>query len=209
MSKMKKIGDLIQNEVRRQQISVTDFAKMINCQRNNVYNIFERSTIYVDQLALISRKLKHNFFVDIVNDPTLIDIDSEEAIQEMENRRARSQFIEVVPKVLKQLNKQPIISFGQPLELGDVDDLPDFMLTDYFIAFTVGSFMAEKPQYKSSPFFEFQLFESNDGIKVYLMTNTFTGSRLIDVKIDYKTEEEWRKTLAFIFETFFNDHEQH
>lgn len=209
MNKMKKIGDLIQNEVRRQQISVTDFAKMINCQRNNVYNIFERSTIYVDQLALISRKLKHNFFVDIVNDPTLIDIDSEEAIQEMENRRARSQFIEVVPEVLKQLNKQPIISFGQPLELGDVDDLPDFMLTDYFIAFTVGSFMAEKPQYKSSPFFEFQLFESNDGIKVYLMTNTFTGSRLIDVKIDYKTEEEWKKTLAFIFETFFNDHEQH
>lgn len=207
MSKMKKIGDLIQNEVRRQQISVTDFAKMINCQRNNVYNIFERSTIYVDQLALISRKLKHNFFVDIVNDPTLIDIDSEEAIQEMENRRARSQFIEVVPEVLKQLNKQPIISFGQPLELGDIDDLPDFMLTDYFIAFTVGSFMAEKPQYKSSPFFEFQLFESNDGIKVYLMTNTFTGSRLIDVKIDYKTEEEWKKTLAFIFETFFNDHE--
>ena len=209
MSKMKKIGDLIQNEVRRQQISVTDFAKMINCQRNNVYNIFERSTIYVDQLALISRKLKHNFFVDIVNDPTLIDIDSEEAIQEMENRRARSQFIEVVPEVLKQLNKQPIISFGQPLELGDVDDLPDFMLTDYFIAFTVGSFMAEKNQYKSNRFFEFQLFESNDGIKVYLMTNTFTGSRLIDVKIDYKTEEEWRKTLAFIFETFFNDHEQH
>ena len=209
MSKMKKIGDLIQNEVRRQQISVTDFAKMINCQRNNVYNIFERSTIYVDQLALISRKLKHNFFVDIVNDPTLIDIDSEEAIQEMENRRARSQFIEVVPEVLKQLNKQPIISFGQPLELGDVDDLPDFMLTDYFIAFTVGSFMAEKNQYKSNRFFEFQLFESNDGIKVYLMTNTFTGSRLIDVKIDYKTEEEWKKTLAFIFETFFNDHEQH
>lgn len=209
MSKMKKIGDLIQNEVRRQQISVTDFAKMINCQRNNVYNIFERSTIYVDQLALISRKLKHNFFVDIVNDPTLIDIDSEEAIQEMENRRARSQFIEVVPEVLKQLNKQPIISFGQPLELGDVDDLPDFMLTDYFIAFTVGSFMAEKPQYKSNKFFEFQLFESSDGIKVYLMTNTFTGSRLIDVKIDYKTEEEWKKTLAFIFETFFNDHEQH
>ena len=209
MSKMKKIGDLIQNEVRRQQISVTDFAKMINCQRNNVYNIFERSTIYVDQLALISRKLNHNFFVDIVNDPTLIDIDSEEAIQEMENRRARSQFIEVVPEVLKQLNKQPIISFGQPLELGDIDDLPDFMLTDYFIAFTVGSFMAEKPQYKSNRFFEFQLFESNDGIKVYLMTNTFTGSRLIDVKIDYKTEEEWKKTLAFIFETFFNDHEQH
>ena len=209
MSKMKKIGDLIQNEVRRQQISVTDFAKMINCQRNNVYNIFERSTIYVDQLALISRKLKHNFFVDIVNDPTLIDIDSEEAIQEMENRRARSQFIEVVPEVLKQLNKQPIISFGQPLELGDVDDLPDFMLTKYFIAFTVGSFMADKPQYKSNKFFEFQLFESNDGIKVYLMTNTFTGSRLIDVKIDYKTEEEWKKTLAFIFETFFNDHEQH
>ncbi len=205
---MKKIGDLIQNEVRRQQISVTDFAKMINCQRNNVYNIFERSTIYVDQLALISRKLNHNFFVDIVNDPTLIDIDSEEAIQEMENRRAVSQFTEVVPGVLAQLKKQPIISFGKPLELGGVDNLPDFLLTEYSIAFTVGSYMAEKPQYASNPLFKFQTFENNDGIKVYQMTNIIAHTQMIDVKLDYKTEDEWRKTFAFIFETFFNDHEQ-
>ena len=30
------------------------------------------------------------------------------------------------------------------------------------------------------------------------------GSQMIDVKLDYKTEEEWEKTLIFIFETFID-----
>ena len=37
------------------------------------------------------------------------------------------------------------------------------------------------------------------------MINTRFGTRMIDVKLDYKTEEEWEKTLRFIFETFYND----
>ena len=34
------------------------------------------------------------------------------------------------------------------------------------------------------------------------MINKNNGSRMIDVKLDYKSEEEWEKTLKFIFNTF-------
>lgn len=44
-TKSKTIGDLINEEVRRQGMPVTKFAKEINCQRNNVYDIFNRSNI--------------------------------------------------------------------------------------------------------------------------------------------------------------------
>ena len=198
------LGKLIEEEVRRQQIPIKKFAEMIFCQRNNVYKIFERSSLHVDQLALISKVLNRNYFEELARDPTLIDINSEEAIQEMENRRAVSQFMEVVPKVLSKMGRQPVIAFGIPLGLEDVEDLPDFMLTEYGICFSKNNFMALKTQYQTNPLFDFREFEDNDGIKVYLMINTLSGSQMIDVKLDFKTEEEWEKTLRFIFETFFD-----
>lgn len=39
MAGKKTIGELIEYEVRKQQIPITKFAKMINCQRNNVYDV--------------------------------------------------------------------------------------------------------------------------------------------------------------------------
>lgn len=64
--------------------------------------------------------------------------------------------------------------------------------------------MAQKPQYATNPYFKFKLYENSEGIKAYLMDNTVFGSQMIDVKLDYKTEEEWERTLRFIFETFYN-----
>lgn len=203
MKSKKLLGKLIEEEVRRQNITITKFADLICCQRNNVYKIFERSSLHVDQLGLISKILNRNFFAELATDPSLIDIDSEEAIQEMENRRAVSQFMEVVPKVLSKMGKQPIIAFGTPLGMENVKDLPDFMLTEYGICFSKNDYMAHKPQHATNPLFTFRASENSEGIKVYLMTNTLTGSQLIDVKLDYKTEEIWEKTLRFIFDSFF------
>lgn len=202
MKSKKLLGKLIEEEVRRQQIPVTRFADLICCQRNNVYKIFERSSLYVDQLSLISKVLNRNFFAELATNPSLIDIDSEEAIQEMENRRAVSQFIEVVPKLLSKMKKQPIIAFGTPLGLKSVEELPDFMLTNYGVCFSKNDYMAHKPQHATNPLFIFKAFESPDGVLVYSMVNISAGTRLIDVKLDYKTEEEWEKTLRFIFDTF-------
>lgn len=44
------IGKLIEKEVRKQQIPITEFARLICCQRNNVYDIFKRSKIDIVQL---------------------------------------------------------------------------------------------------------------------------------------------------------------
>ncbi len=197
------LGKLIETEVRRQQMHISDFADKILCGRQNVYKIFDKSSIHVDQLMRISRVLKRNFFKEIAEDPSLIDIDSEEAIQEMENRRAVSQFMEVVPNLLYKMGKQPVIAFGRPLGMEEDVVLPDFMLTKYWITFTKGTFLSE--QYISNPLFEIKVYESTTGIKVYSMTNIHKRTRTIDVKLDYKTEEEWEETLRFIFDTFFSN----
>lgn len=207
MEKKKHIGQLIEDEVRRQQIPIMEFAEKIMCGRQNVYKIFDKSSIHLDQLAKIARVLNRNFFMELATEPSLIDIDSEEAIQEMENRRAVSQFMEVVPKVLSKLGKQPIIAFGIPLGMEYVEDLPDFMLTEYNVTFTKGSFLCEKPSVASNRFLRINAYESRDGIKVYSLINRPFGNRMIDIKLDYKTEEEWEKTLKYIFDTFFDNHE--
>ena len=74
------------------------------------------------------------------------------------------------------------------------------MLTEYSIIFTYGGYLSEK--YIASPLFEIKVYENSNGIKVYSMINTFKRTQMIDVKLDYKTKEDWEKTLRFIFDTF-------
>lgn len=57
------IGKLIENELRRQERSVTWFAKKLCCERTNVYSIFRRESIDTELLLRISQVLKCNFFV--------------------------------------------------------------------------------------------------------------------------------------------------
>lgn len=56
------IGKKIKEEVYRQGISVTEFAKKINRSRNVVYNIFERESIDTALLNNIGKELKCDFF---------------------------------------------------------------------------------------------------------------------------------------------------
>ena len=65
MANKKTIGELIEREVRKQQIPITQFEEMICCQRNNVYDIFRRSKLDIILLKRISEVLKHNFFKDL------------------------------------------------------------------------------------------------------------------------------------------------
>ena len=48
--------------------TVTWFARQLNCDRRNVYNIFARSTIDTELLRRISIILDHNFFKDLSDD---------------------------------------------------------------------------------------------------------------------------------------------
>ena len=59
------IGHLIKKVFDEKGMSVTEFARRINCARPNVYSIFERYDIGVEQLIDISEALDHNFLDDI------------------------------------------------------------------------------------------------------------------------------------------------
>lgn len=56
------IGQLIEKELRRQERSVSWFARKLYCDRSNVYDIFRRENIDADLLLRISIVLNHNFF---------------------------------------------------------------------------------------------------------------------------------------------------
>lgn len=59
------IGHLIKEVFDEKGMSVTEFARRINCARPNVYSIFERYDIGVEQLIDISEALDHNFLDDV------------------------------------------------------------------------------------------------------------------------------------------------
>lgn len=45
--------------------TVAWFARELNCDRRNIYNIFARQSIDTELLLRISKILQHNFFTDI------------------------------------------------------------------------------------------------------------------------------------------------
>lgn len=65
MKKNIHIGSLIEQKVKEQGIRITDFAKSIHCNRSNVYSIFRRKSIDIDQLLLISKTLEYDFISEI------------------------------------------------------------------------------------------------------------------------------------------------
>lgn len=68
----KSIGKLIEEELRNQQRGATWLAKQLNCNRQNVYDIFKRSNIDVELLQRISVILQRNFFAEINQDTDTI-----------------------------------------------------------------------------------------------------------------------------------------
>lgn len=68
---MKKIiGQLIEEKVKASKIEVTTFAKAINKERSNVYDIFKRDSIDTDLLKKIGQVLNYDFFQDLLEPET-------------------------------------------------------------------------------------------------------------------------------------------
>ena len=59
---MVHIGQLIEQELRRQRRSVSWFAKELYCDRTNVYKLFRKESIDTLLLYRISYVLSHDFF---------------------------------------------------------------------------------------------------------------------------------------------------
>ena len=58
------IGRMIQAELERQGRSAAWLAKSIYCERSNIYKLFNRESIGVDQLMRISEAMDHDFLKD-------------------------------------------------------------------------------------------------------------------------------------------------
>ena len=66
MDKMKDvhIGNLIYDELKRQGHNTQWLANKICCEKSNVYKMYKRKSIGLDQLLRISEILQHNFLRD-------------------------------------------------------------------------------------------------------------------------------------------------
>lgn len=58
------VGNLIHEELKRQGRTVTWFASQIYCEKSNIYKLFRRKSIDLEQLMKISEVLGHNFLCD-------------------------------------------------------------------------------------------------------------------------------------------------
>lgn len=67
------IGKIIEEELRRQERSVTWFSRKLHCDRRNVYDIFTRQYIDTYLLYRISVILKKDFFAIFSNSLNRID----------------------------------------------------------------------------------------------------------------------------------------
>lgn len=205
------IGSLIEQEVRRQQIPITEFAKIINCKRNNVYDIFKRSTIDTVLLKRVSKILGHNFFQDLADDPELTTVDHF-TDEQRKNNLAVSQFLSVVPEILLKLGKDTPITFDNAKP--GYEDCPDFKLLDYNISFTIGDTF--KDRIGNNFFLSIEEDASKTGDKIEICTfrpysyaplniNIY-HSVFLNIKITNRTAEEWERLLRFAFEVYSKKH---
>lgn len=59
------IGQMIKDELERQERSVSWFARHLACDRSNVYRIFRKDNLDIKLLMQVSVILEHDFFADI------------------------------------------------------------------------------------------------------------------------------------------------
>lgn len=62
------VGSLIKEELKRQERSISWFARKLYCDRSNVYDIFKRESVDTELLLRISLVLKRNFFLLYVDE---------------------------------------------------------------------------------------------------------------------------------------------
>ena len=58
------IGNMIQQEMEKQGRTVAWLAKSIYCEKSNIYKLFRRDSISIDQLMRISEVMGHDFLAD-------------------------------------------------------------------------------------------------------------------------------------------------
>lgn len=196
----KTIGSKIKDLVYKKGIPIPQFAEMINCSRKHVYKIFDRNTMDIQQLAIISKALNYDFFKDLSENYDLAQ-PVEESEEERAKQKAITQFFEVVPDLLKKMGYDASIFFGKPLD--DEKKLPmfDFIITPFNITLTYGETYEQRANGFFGDVMDFTPYEDNLGHKVIIETSHYTETQLCNIVLDYKTDKEWEEILTFAIET--------
>lgn len=200
------LGSLIMDEIARQKIPVTKFADMIFCQRANVYKQIKNRNIGLEALTNICKALNRNFFADladnfqtifpdainpnIMQDETLLSACAEPSADDLYGL-----FLETVPNILRKLGKKEDIYF--PEGISDEDYIPDFMLDDYPITFTIGNRLSER--LGKNIYADIETLRSVDGLEVELGYIKISGSKVINVPIN-DDMSQWSRLMRFAFE---------
>lgn len=195
MTNQTSIGELIEMEVRKQRLPIVEFAEMIHCQRNNVYGLFKRNNIDILQLKQISKVLKRNFFQELADDMELVNSVPETGV-EANKRIIVSQFLDIVPDVLKQLGKPSIIVFAQLGPEYEGVTGPDFAMPDLGLTFTVGDTLRDRvgPDRYSC----IGPNRGSDGCLFEFVT-TSAGDRFVNIPTQKYTAEEWTSIFKSLF----------
>ena len=77
-------------------MTVSEFGRLIHCERTNVYTIFHRSSIDVELLVRISKALNHNFFEDVMDEYGLTALFSPQLNVHIDLRKCSPQEAEVL-----------------------------------------------------------------------------------------------------------------
>ena len=67
--------------------------------------------------------------MDIAENPILSGLEDENALQEIRNKMAVPQFVEVVPNVLIKLGVDQPFSLGRPLDIPKENPMPEYYIT--------------------------------------------------------------------------------
>ena len=79
-------GEKVKEYFEASGLSVSEFARRLNCHRQNVYDIFKRQNIDLSLLQRISRVLEHDFVSELYGSPNSTKVTLKFAITvEMEN----------------------------------------------------------------------------------------------------------------------------
>lgn len=115
---MVEIGKIIERELRAKRYPIAEFARKLNTDRSNVYNIFRRNTIDTGLLEKIGEILEHDFFQYYITTQTLSNIVGDKANlylvnSEMRQMKKRIETIEAENADLRSRlkDKELIIEF--------------------------------------------------------------------------------------------------
>lgn len=190
------IGQLIEEEVRKQNLIIEKFADDIHTTRANVYDIFKRKDINLGLLMMISKVLGRNFIKEIDLNPDILDPDDPEIIRQLEEDKAVIQLLDVFPKAMRNLGIEDVIVLtGSAFAEEDIQTfLPDFGLSEHAI------FFYKHPKEDLNKFLTYELITDGKGNSFRLSSNNEAGTYYAEVLIEYKTLREWEDYLRFIFQ---------